>query len=193
VKDHYYKTVPGYFDFPQVYREAVAFMPNGGTFVEVGSWQGQSLSYLLVEALNSGKRFKVFGCDHFRGSVGDRPLLSEAKIKSVVAHCAHNLRPAGYPFALIHADSEVGATFFADASIDYLFVDAGHQYEEVRSDLSAWVRKVRPGGIIAGHDFNNPDVERAVREVFSEVEHINENSPEWANGFQWGTCWRVQL
>lgn len=195
-KSHFYQNVPGYFDFPQVYREAVEFMPDGGTFVEVGSWQGQSLAYLLVEAFNSGKRIKVFGCDHFRGSVGDGPLLHEAGIKSVFAHCAHNLRPASpYPFALVHAESTVAATFFADASIDYLFVDAGHLYDEVKADLAAWVRKVKPGGIAAGHDYNNPDVERAVREAFpgQRIEHINERSPEWPNGYQWGTCWRVQL
>ena len=193
--DHYYESVPGYFDFPQVYRDAVAWMPDGGTFVEVGSWQGQSLSFLLVEAFNSGKRLKVFGCDHFRGSVGDDQLKREVQLKSIVAHCAHNLRRAGYPFSLVHAESKIGAGFFADDSIDYCFIDAGHMYDEVKADLAAWLPKVKSGGIIAGHDFNQVPVENAVREAFpeKEIEHINERSPEWPNGFQWGTCWRVQL
>ncbi len=187
--EHYYESVPGYFDFPEVYRDAVSWIPDGGTFVEVGSWQGQSLSFLLVEAANSGKQIKVYGCDHFRGSVGDGPLLHEASLKSIVAHCSHNLRCAGYPFSLVHAESTVGATFFADASIDYLFIDAGHMYEEVKADLKAWVRKVKPGGIVAGHDFNQTPVAEAVQEAFPgrEIEHIKNGE------LKWGTCWRVQL
>jgi SAM-dependent methyltransferase len=195
IVDHYYQSVPGYFDFPQVYREAVAWLPDGGTFVEVGCWQGQSLAFFLVEAYNSGKRFKVFGCDHFRGSVGDGPLIQEAKLKSIVAHCSHNLRRAAHPFALIHAESAIGAGFLPDSSVDYCFIDAGHMYDEVKADIAAWVPKMKPGGIMAGHDFNQVPVADAVREAFpsKDIEHINERSPEWPNGFQWGTCWRVQL
>lgn len=187
--EHFYDRVPGYFDFPDVYREAVASIPDGGTFVEVGSWQGQSLAFLLVEAKNSGKLLKVYGVDHFRGSVGDELLKREVDLKSIVAHCAHNLRRAGYPYALINAESAVGATFFPDASIDYLFIDAGHMYDEVKADLAAWLPKVKPGGIAAGHDFNQVPVENAVREAFPgrDIEHIG------ATTWKWGSCWRVQL
>lgn len=191
--DHFYQSVPGYFDFPSVYREAVASIPDGGLFVEVGSWQGQSLAFFLAEAFNSGKRIRVFGCDHFRGSNGDGPLLKEAGIKDIGAHCMHNLRKASYPYGLIRAESTVAATYFADASIDYLFVDAGHHYEEVQSDLAAWLPKVKPGGIAAGHDFNQTPVERAVREAFPgrEIEHLKR--PDLDGGYQWGTCWRVKV
>lgn len=187
--EHYYQTVPGYFDFEDVYREAIEWIPDGGTFVEVGCWQGQSLAYLLVEAHNSGKQLKVFGCDHFRGSVNDGPLIKEADLKSIVAHCSHNLRRAAYPFSLVHAESTVGATFFADESIDYLFIDAGHMYEEVQSDLAAWLPKVKPGGIVAGHDFNQVPVAVAVREALEPlaIEHIG------ATTWKWGSCWRVRL
>ena len=180
----FYERVPGYFDFPDVYRHAVQWLPDGGTFVEVGCWQGQSLAFLLVEAANSGKRLRVFGCDHFIGSVD-----ACHGIKSVGAHCMHHLRRAGYPFSLIHADSTAGAGYFGDGSIDYLFIDAGHLYHEVKADLQAWIPKVRPGGIAAGHDFNHADVERAVREEFPgrDIEHLG------ATSWTWGSCWRVQL
>lgn len=187
--EHYYEHLPGYFDFPEVYRDAVAWIPDGGTFVEVGSWQGQSLAFLLVEAFNSGKKLQIYGCDHFRGSVGDGPLIQEASLKSIVAHCAHNLRRASYPFSLVHAESTVGSRFFADASIDYCFIDAGHQYHEVKADIAAWLPKVKAGGIIAGHDFNQVPVEQAVREAFvgCKIEHIG------AKTWKWGSCWRVKL
>lgn len=193
--DHYYQALPGYFDFPDVYRHAVEWMPDGGTFVEVGCWQGQSLAFFLVEAFNSGKKLKVFGCDHFRGSVNDGPLLHQAGIKSIAGHCMHNLRRAAYPFALIHAESVVGATFIPDESVDYVFIDASHDGESVRQDLEAWVPKVKPGGIMAGHDYNQTPVQQEVDLEFAglKVEHIYERTATTPHGYQWGTCWRVQL
>lgn len=43
-----------------------------------------------------------------------------------------------------------------DETLDIVYIDAGHSYEAVRADLEAWYPKVKPGGIIAGHDFINP-------------------------------------
>jgi hypothetical protein len=39
------------------------------------------------------------------------------------------------------------------ASIDFVYLDARHDYESVREDLGLWHPKVRPGGILAGHDY----------------------------------------
>jgi hypothetical protein len=48
------------------------------------------------------------------------------------------------------------ARHVADKSLDLVYIDAGHSYEAVRADLEAWFPKVKPGGVIAGHDFINP-------------------------------------
>ncbi|MEK6257147.1 MAG: class I SAM-dependent methyltransferase [Planctomycetota bacterium] len=45
------------------------------------------------------------------------------------------------------------ATRFADASLDFAFIDANHLYECVRADIAAWWPKVRPGGLLTGHDY----------------------------------------
>lgn len=37
--------------------------------------------------------------------------------------------------------------------IDLLFVDAGHTYEEVTKDITAWVHHVKPGGVVIYHDY----------------------------------------
>lgn len=38
-------------------------------------------------------------------------------------------------------------------SLDFVYLDARHDYESVVEDLEAWFDKVRPGGILAGHDY----------------------------------------
>lgn len=42
-------------------------------------------------------------------------------------------------------------------SIDFVYIDARHDYCGVMEDLEAYWPLVRPGGIIAGHDYNSND------------------------------------
>lgn len=48
-------------------------------------------------------------------------------------------------------------------SLDFVYVDARHDYESVRDDLRTWFPLLRPGAIFAGHDYNDG--------TFAEGEH----------------------
>ena len=45
------------------------------------------------------------------------------------------------------------AELIPDNSLDYVYVDARHDYCSVLDDLKAYWPKVRDGGVMAGHDF----------------------------------------
>ncbi|OLP96096.1 hypothetical protein AK812_SmicGene21710 [Symbiodinium microadriaticum] len=49
--------------------------------------------------------------------------------------------------------STVASSKVADGSADLVFIDAAHDYKSVQEDLLHWASKVRPGGILAGHDY----------------------------------------
>ena len=55
-----------------------------------------------------------------------------------------------------------------DESLDFIFIDAGHEYEDVIEDITCWYSKVRPGGHIMGHDIDQPQVRKAVKEKFQD-------------------------
>lgn len=63
-----------------------------------------------------------------------------------------------------------------DGSLDLVFIDGDHSYEGVRADVDHWLPKVRKGGVIAGHDYDNTNkygdafkgVDRAVHETFGD-------------------------
>ena len=44
---------------------------------------------------------------------------------------------------------------FEDESLDFVYIDANHTFEFVINDIAEWERKVRRGGIVAGHDYWN--------------------------------------
>lgn len=43
-----------------------------------------------------------------------------------------------------------------DNSLDFVFIDGNHAFEYVANDIAEWSKKVRPGGIVSGHDFFRP-------------------------------------
>jgi hypothetical protein len=52
-------------------------------------------------------------------------------------------------------DTSLNASaLFAPASVDFVMIDAGHSYNDVMTDLHTWWRKVKPGGYIAGDDYD---------------------------------------
>jgi SAM-dependent methyltransferase len=74
-----------------------------------------------------------------------------------ISRFSHELRGAmdaiGKPWELVFMPSDEAAKLFEDGSLDFVYLDASHDYASVRSDLLSWYRKVRPGGIMAGHDY----------------------------------------
>ena len=42
---------------------------------------------------------------------------------------------------------------FADESLDFIYIDGDHNFQNVTNDIVEWSKKVKNGGIIAGHDF----------------------------------------
>lgn len=73
----------------------------------------------------------------------------------------------------IHGDSkDVGKTWMKEYGIklDMVFVDGGHQYHEAKGDIEIWLPLIKPGGVIAVHDYEKTvkvwhGVDKAVREL----------------------------
>jgi len=81
------------------------------------------------------------------------------------------LQPYGQRSEIIRSYSLDAAHHFQDNSLDFVFIDAIHDYENCFKDIRAWTPKVRKGGFVMGHDWNHPDfpgVTRAVKENFDE-------------------------
>ncbi len=118
------------------------------TFVEVGSWAGRSSHAVL-----SGNKGKVWCVDTWKGSKETYDLTNPmAKERDMLEVFKKNV--GHFPnLNIIQKPSIEAAKDFEDQSVDVVFIDAGHTYEEVLEDIDAWLPKVKPGGILCGHDY----------------------------------------
>jgi hypothetical protein len=53
----------------------------------------------------------------------------------------------------IFTDSVHASRLFQAESVDFCFIDGDHRYASVMADLQAWWPKIKPGGVLAGHDY----------------------------------------
>jgi len=74
-----------------------------------------------------------------------------------------------YPqLKLIHLTSKEAAEF-VQRPLDLVFIDALHDEAHVDEDIHLWAPKVRPGGVVCGHDYDNkrfPGVRIAAERYF---------------------------
>ncbi len=123
-------------------------------FVEVGSWGGHSASYIAntVKALGG----HLYCIDHWKGNEGTS-LHQTAEEYDVYKMFETGLKDAGLweYITPMKMDSLTASKEFEDKSVDLVFLDADHRYDQFMDDLKAWYPKIKDGGIICGHDCEN--------------------------------------
>lgn len=144
---------------------------NGEVFVEVGVWRGQSIAYLVQQLVAKEKPFKkVYAVDLFE-QTPDPAILEklepneQGRLWDIYDYYLRREGVRKY-ISDIHGDSAESANCFEDESVDFVFIDASHYYETCKGDIEAWMPKVKPGGVISGHDYDAgwPGVTQAVNE-----------------------------
>jgi len=157
----YTNEIPGWIQNGELNRLHV-LAKDMGDVAEIGSWKGRSTHALLTACKGT-----VFAIDHFQGSVGEEEAHAEAKTVDVHAEFLKNVDQ--FPnLKVIKLASQEAVKEFTDGSVDMVFLDGGHTYDEIKADIAAWAPKVTK--LICGHDYNWPDVKRAVDEYFGPVE-----------------------
>ena len=69
-------------------------------------------------------------------------------------HCKELLKDYSDRVTYIRTNSIEASELFRDNDLDFVYIDADHSYQAVKADFKAYYPKVRPGGIISGHDYS---------------------------------------
>ena len=140
--------------------------------IEVGVWKGRS-TLTMAEAMPKGAC--LWAVDTWAGTPDDESqheLYAEDVGRggdSVFGEFMWNLSryiESGRVIP-VRMDSVSAAEYLMREHgpvFDFVFIDADHSYRGASADIAAYRPLVRAGGVLAGHDFHWPGVERAVRE-----------------------------
>ena len=181
---HFYKKVDGFFnDHDFIFlRKMLEKFSGPAHFVEIGSYKGRSSSYLAVEIVNSGKSITFDCVDTWQGSEehqqGQSYEDSDVVNKQLYDVFISNMKPVEGYYNAKRMTSVEAAETYSDNSLDFVFIDAAHDYDSVKQDIISWLPKVKIGGIISGHDYPYLPVRQAVNELLTKVGFI-------------GACWWV--
>ena len=179
--EHFYKNInsENWFNYEDLYTLMVNNFNSNSHFVEVGVWKGMSACFMAVEIINSGKNIK-FDCVDTWEYVDTSKEIGEQQFENLFDIFYKNIEPVKNYINIVKSISWDGASNYEDNSLDFVFIDAGHDYESVKKDINSWYPKVKIGGVIAGHDYHyDCGVYLAVNEFFQNKKDIK----------QMGACW----
>lgn len=156
--------------------------------IEVGSWRGAS-AMRMAESCSG----LVYCVDHWMGNQDDAgacyteeatrdPLLAYRKFLAYTSHLGflgNNLVP------MLGTSGEC-AMYFNDNSVDLVFIDGGHLYQQVMADCVLLYPKLKQEGILLGHDWHFEQVQPAVKE-FARVNGLAYDIPN----DDWAGIWRI--
>lgn len=142
---------------------------------EVGVGDGKTSKYLLEHC---PVLFRHYAVDVWEPTQGHPESYNH---KENLDKC-RQIAEKDYRLKLLRKASTVAAQEFNNKHLDYVFIDADHDYESVLSDINVWLPKIRPGGLICGHDYNvwtKPGVVKAVNEVFEHSRVVEGDDITW--------------
>lgn len=175
---HYYQGIgENWFTYPKLYSAVVKYFSEESVFFEIGSWRGRSSVYMGVEIINSGKDLKMICVDTWEGCVenkGHELLENNGLYKDFQKNITpvEDIRPG--TLLAMRMTSIEASQYVDDKTLDFVFIDASHDYENVIADIRAWYPKVKEGGVIAGHDYPTwAGVKKAVDEYFKRGEIVS--------------------
>ena len=192
LKDYYnvfkidsFKDIPGWInDAEFIYPQMVEQAQSGDHFVEIGTFLGQSTSYMCQLIKDSGKDIKFDSIDlfwpiehavrnyknsghpkEFNQYLSD--LLKEYDLRApdVINHPLRILGVQEY-VNLITCDEKYAHRLYDDNSLKFVWIDGDHGKDIVYNDLVNFWPKMKSGGTIGGDDI-------AYQEVLDDVKKFS--------------------
>ena len=171
-----------WFTFPGLYTYLVEQSSDGDSIVEVGSWKGKSSAFMAVIIANSNKIINFTCVDTWLGSV-EHQGHDEIKNDTLYELFIENMNPVKDYFTPLRLTSVEASSKFEDNSLQAVFIDASHEYKDVKEDIEHWLPKVKRGGILCGHDYH-PSWQGVVKAVH---ETLGQNNIDYS--FTHEICW----
>lgn len=130
--------------------------------VEVGSYLGRSTRALLDHTLGV-----VYAIDDWKGP---RDVYMEKRERELLyGKFLHNVHEYIASPKLVIVVCDHRKLTMSPESVDMVFLDGSHTYEDIKADIVFWKSRMTKG-LLCGHDIQMTEVQMATDEVLGDVE-----------------------
>jgi hypothetical protein len=149
--------------------EFVGALPPIGNMAEVGCYQGESTEIFVRKAQ------RVIAIDPWVNGYDPSDIASENVDAALVEAAFDRRHSTNGRVQKLRQTSLAAAVTIQDGSLDMVYLDGDHRYEAVQRDLKAWLPKLKPRGLMCGHDFwpgNFDGTVAAITEVLGKPDRV---------------------
>ncbi|MGK7940287.1 MAG: class I SAM-dependent methyltransferase [Crocosphaera sp.] len=144
------KTVDGYMadiELQWLYDNAY------GNTVEIGCYKGKSTTAIGLKLKQSEGNLTCVDCWY------NEEVFNEFQ---------NTIKRANIPVSMLKIRSVEAASHFPDNSLDFVFLDSSHEYQDTIEEILLWLPKLKADGLLSGHDYGHrlfPGLTQAVDEL----------------------------
>ena len=145
--------------------DRATMLPKDATAVEIGILHGRTTCTIMAGIAESGNGANLV-CVEWFGNKKDRAL------KSARGPWDWNLRMRKLAEPLLFIGNSSDPKLVAkmlDGSLAWMFIDGGHKTHVLTADIRAWHPKLKPGGLMSGHDWQMENVRAAVKACYEKA------------------------
>lgn len=154
--EHFYQKIDGWFRAERTYREALDQLPAYGVAVEIGCYKGRGAAFLGVEAVRLNRHIRIYTVDTFDCT------YSEVR-RDIYPEAMTNLLPVLNVVKVLPVSSLQASRLFTNGRVDLVIIDNAFARPYVDYEITAWLPKVKPGGLLMGTATTNFGIMDAVK------------------------------
>lgn len=94
--------------------------------------------------------------------------LPDTEFDKVKARRPNIIKLKGYDFTFLDK--------FVPESLDFVYIDAEHDYVSTKQQILNWRTKIKKGCVIGGHDYNLGGVYQSVNEIFGKPDKVYQDT-----------------
>lgn len=143
--------------------------------VEVGVYKGKNAKQLLLLL----PKLKLYMVDRWcEYSKSEKELNGHTRITTTEKKSWDKLyqktlkktKEFGDRAIVMRTNSENASIMFENRVFDFVFLDDDHSTIAVKRNIDNWMKKVKIGGYLCGHDYYRKTVKAAIDEIFPNAE-----------------------
>lgn len=134
-----------------LYRLITKYLTTDCIMAEIGCFAGVSSELFAIHVKH------IHCIDLFApyGEISDQAIYDAESVFDQLLIKYNNI-------SKLKMSSEKANATFNDSSLDFVYIDGAHDYNNAFKDIQIWLPKIKPNKYIGGHDFNNKDVHKAI-------------------------------